>query len=198
MASLRDLVRTIFPLARPVGSAALDAARGEREVTWVRVLKARVPAFDALEPRRPRDRPGPRARGRRPEPTQVDELAAALARARVPAVVLVDGDGGAESVEALGEAAADAGLTVLRVGRTDPIALERSVIGFLVNRRAELDRRAPTSRASWPGSPCWVAGSTSWPRRSGRSSGGPSSSRAGAATRSRSTRRPSCPGPARP
>ena len=83
-----------------------------------------------------------RPRGRRPEPDQVDELAAALARARVPAVILVDGDGGAESVEALGKAAADAGLTVLRVGRTDPIALERSVIGFLVNRRAELDRRA--------------------------------------------------------
>ena len=56
--------------------------------------------------------------------------------------MLVDGDGGAEAVDALGAAAANAGLTVLRVGRTDPIALERSVIGFLVNRRAELDRRA--------------------------------------------------------
>ncbi len=142
MASLRDLVRTIFPLARPVGSTALDPARGEREVTWVRVLKARVPAFDALEGGDLAIIPGPALAVVAPNLTQVDELAAALARARVPAVILVDGDGGADSVEALGKAAADAGLTVLRVGRTDPIALERSVIGFLVNRRAELDRRA--------------------------------------------------------
>jgi hypothetical protein len=35
-----------------------------------------------------------------------------------------------------------AGLTALDIGRSDPAALERSVIGFLVNRRAELDRRA--------------------------------------------------------
>jgi len=142
MASLRDLVRTIFPLARPVGSTPMDPARGEREVTWVRVLKARVPAFDALEGGDLAIIPGPALAVVAPNLTQVDDLAAALARARVPAVVLVDGDGGAESVEALGRAAADAGLTVLRVGRTDPIALERSVIGFLVNRRAELDRRA--------------------------------------------------------
>jgi hypothetical protein len=142
MASLRDLVRTIFPLARPVGATPLDPARGEREVTWVRVLKARVPAFDALESGDLAIIPAPALAVVAPNLAQVDDLAAALARARVPAVVLVDGDSGAESVDALGAAAADAGLTVLRVGRTDPIALERSVIGFLVNRRAELDRRA--------------------------------------------------------
>jgi PucR family transcriptional regulator, purine catabolism regulatory protein len=142
MASLRDLVRTIFPLARPVGTNPLDPARGEREVTWVRVLKARVPAFDALESGDLAIIPGPALAVVAPNLTQVDDLAAALARAKVPAVVLVDGDGGGDSVDALGSAAADAGLTVLRVGRADPIALERSVIGFLVNRRAELDRRA--------------------------------------------------------
>ena len=142
MASLRDLVRTILPLARPVGATPMDPVRGEREVTWVRVLKARVPAFEALENGDLAIIPGPALAVVAPTLTQTDELAAALARARVPAVVLVDGDGGAEAVDALGQAAANAGLTVLRVGRTDPIALERSVIGFLVNRRAELDRRA--------------------------------------------------------
>ncbi|HET9345314.1 MAG TPA: helix-turn-helix domain-containing protein [Candidatus Limnocylindrales bacterium] len=142
MASLRDLVRTILPLARPVGTTTLDPARGEREVSWVRVLKARVPAFEALESGDLAIIPGPALAVVAPSLTQTDELAAALARAKVPAVVLVDGDGGAEAVEALGSAASNAGLTVLRVGRTDPIALERSVIGFLVNRRAELDRRA--------------------------------------------------------
>ena len=83
MASLRDLVRTIFPLARPVGSTALDPARGEREVTWVRVLKARVPAFDALEGGDLAIIPGPALAIVAPNLTQVDELAAALARARV-------------------------------------------------------------------------------------------------------------------
>jgi hypothetical protein len=142
MASLRDLVRTILPLARPVGTTPLDPARGEREVTWVRVLKARVPAFDALEAGDLAIIPGPALAVVAPSLTATDELAAALARSKVPAVVLVDGDGGAEAVEALGRSAADAGLTVLKVGRVDPVALERSVIGFLVNRRAELDRRA--------------------------------------------------------
>ena len=144
MASLRDLVRTILPLARPVGAAALDAARLDREVTWVRVLKARVPAFDALDAGDLAIIPGPALAVVAPNLPQTDELAAALARARIPAVVLVDGDGGGsgDALDALGEAAARAGVTVFRAGRADPVALERSVIGFLVNRRAELDRRA--------------------------------------------------------
>src|SRR6185436_9441535 len=116
MASLRDLVRTILPLARPVGSTPLDPDRGEREVSWVRVLKARVPAFDALESGDLAIIPGPALAVVAPSLAQTDDLAAALARARVPAVVLVEGDGGAEAVEALGSAAAAAGLTVLRVG----------------------------------------------------------------------------------
>src|SRR5919106_106053 len=46
MPSLRELWRSVFPQARPfpAASPALD-----RPVAWVRVLKARVPAFDALE-----------------------------------------------------------------------------------------------------------------------------------------------------
>ena len=35
MATLGDLVRTILPLARPVGTAVLEASRAERDVTWV-------------------------------------------------------------------------------------------------------------------------------------------------------------------
>ena len=66
----------------------------------------------------------------------------ALARARVPAVLLVDGETGRDALDALGDAVTAAGLTALQLGRVDPVALERSVIGFLVNRRAELDRRA--------------------------------------------------------
>jgi purine catabolism regulator len=142
MASLRDLIRTILPLARPVGPVPLDAERLDREVTWVRVLKPRVPAFDALDSGDLAIIPAPALAIVAPNLPQTDELAAALARAHVPAVVIVDGDGGGEAVEALAASARQAGVTVLRIGREDPVALERSVIGFLVNRRAELDRRA--------------------------------------------------------
>jgi purine catabolism regulator len=142
VAKLGDLVRTILPLARPIGAVSLDPARAEREVTWVRVLKARVPAFDALDAGDLAIIPGAALAIVAPNPHEIEELAAALARAGVPAVVLVEGDGDPESVEALGTAAFEAGVTVLRIGREDPVALERSVIGFLVNRRAELDRRA--------------------------------------------------------
>ncbi|MBA2755951.1 MAG: hypothetical protein H0U37_00725, partial [Chloroflexi bacterium] len=47
MASLHDLHRALFPTARVVGSDDLTPERARREVGWVRVLKARVPAFEA-------------------------------------------------------------------------------------------------------------------------------------------------------
>jgi hypothetical protein len=136
------LIGTILPLARPVGGADLDPDRADREVTWVRVLKARVPAFDALEIGDLAIIPGPALAIVAPNAHEIDELAAALARARVPAAVIIEGDGDDEAVDALGISASNAGVTVLRTGRQDPVALERSVIGFLVNRRAELDRQA--------------------------------------------------------
>lgn len=142
MASLHDLYRTLFPTARPVGITELTAERAEREVGWVRVLKPRVPAFEALETGDIAIIPGAALAVVAPRPAQIEELAVALARARVPAVLLVEGDTGSEPLGALGEAVTTAGLTALHLGRTDPVALERSVIGFLVNRRAELDRRA--------------------------------------------------------
>lgn len=59
----------------------------------------------------------------------------------------VDGDGrepGALEAQLDGQlaAAATAGLPVLDAGAVDPVALERSAIGFLVNHRAELERQA--------------------------------------------------------
>lgn len=142
MASLHDLYRALFPTARPVGVAELSPERGEREVGWVRVLKPRVPAFDALEAGDLALIAGPALALVAPGAAQIDELAAALARARVPAVLLVEGETGSESLAALGAATTTAGLTALTLGRVDPVGLERSVIGFLVNRRSELDRRA--------------------------------------------------------
>ena len=142
MTTLHDLHRALFPTARVVGDDGhLAAERAEREVGWVRVLKPRVPAFDALETGDLAIIPAPALPVVAPGPSQIHELVVALVRARVPAVLLVEGDTGNETLTALGEAAATAGLTALDLGRADPVALERSVIGFLVNRRAELDRR---------------------------------------------------------
>jgi hypothetical protein len=152
MATLRDLREAILPSARTVAPPAGPAGEaggseegpdpGEREVGWVRVLRARVPAFDALEATDLAIIPGPALGVVAPSPAQLDDLAAALVRARVPAVLLIEGGSGDEALDALGAAGAAAGLTVLRMPRTDPVALERIVIGFLVNRRAELDHRA--------------------------------------------------------
>ena len=142
MASLHDLHRALFPTSRPVGEAQLTSDRAEREVGWVRVLKPRVPAFDALETGDLAIIPGPALALVAPGPAQIDELAVALARARIPAVLLVVGETGTDALTALGLAASSAGLTVLPLGRVDPVALERSIIGYLVNRRAELDRRS--------------------------------------------------------
>lgn len=142
MASLHDLHRALFPTARSLGAAELSPERAEREVGWVRVLKPRVPAFEALETGDLAIIPGAALAVVAPRTPQLEELAVALARARVPAVLLVEGETGSEVLDALGEAVATAGLTALHLGRVDPVALERSVIGFLVNRRAELDRRA--------------------------------------------------------
>ena len=142
MTTLHDLSRALFPTARPVGGGELSPERAAREVGWVRVLKPRVPAFEALDAGDLAIIPGPALAVVAQRPAQVEELAIALARARVPAVLLVDGDVGSDVLEALGTATTTAGSTALRLGKGDPVALERSVIGFLVNRRAELDRRA--------------------------------------------------------
>ena len=48
MASLRELVQTLLP-----GATSLVDAREEamaRSVTWVRLLRDRLPAFDGMEP----------------------------------------------------------------------------------------------------------------------------------------------------
>ena len=142
MATLRELLRTVLPLARPAGKVDLEPERAEREVTWVRVLRPRVPAFEALEAGDLAVIPGPALAIVAPNDHDIAEVAAALARARVSAALIVEGDGGEEGVAALVRAATKDGVTVLRIGREDPVVLERSVTGFLVNRRREIDRRA--------------------------------------------------------
>jgi hypothetical protein len=144
MATLHDVRISLFPTARPIGGGAVAAHADAREVGWVRVLKARVPAFDALEAGDLAIIPGPSLAVVAPDATRLDELVRALIRAHVTAVLLVEGDAGASTLGALGDAVADAGGTALVVGRTDPIALERRIIGALIERAPAED--AATAR----------------------------------------------------
>ncbi len=84
MTTLHDLQRALFPTARPIGIAELGAERGQREVSWVRVLKPRVPAFEALETGDLAIVPGPALAVVAPRPGQIHDLIVALVRAQVP------------------------------------------------------------------------------------------------------------------
>ena len=140
MASLRDVRDAIFPTARALQPLRPDDA--SREISWVRVMKARVPAFDALEPGDLAIIPASSLAVVAPGAEEAAGLVEAFARAQVPAVLFVEGEADAGVFDALEAAAGRTGLVAFRIARVDPNQLERSVIGFLVNRRAELDHRA--------------------------------------------------------
>lgn len=139
MASLHDLRRTLFPTARAIGPDGPPAERVDREVHWVRILRARVPAFEALDASDLAVIPGPSLAVVAPDGQRIHDLAAALADARVPAVLLVEGGAGSAALETLGEAVAARGVTTYALGRTDPVALERRIIRALLDRAAEVD-----------------------------------------------------------
>jgi hypothetical protein len=106
-----------------------------------------VPAFDALEPGALAIVPGSALAIVAPGPAEMRALADALVRGRAAAILIVEGEAGEIALQALAEAALAADLPALRIARADPAALERSAIGFLVNRRAELDRQAAVLEA---------------------------------------------------
>jgi len=145
MTDLADVRAELLPAARPVGAASLAG----RPISWVRVMKARVPAFDALEPGDLVIVPASLLALMAPTPDDRTTLARALAAAPVSGVLLVAAEGGetADTPDAAGLAdfairlGAD-GIGALLVARTDAVALERSIIGFIVARGAELERQA--------------------------------------------------------
>ena len=162
MATLREILEALLPGAESVGAGvpAVDAAPN---VGWVRVLRARVPALDVLEPGDVVIVPATSLGVVAPAPADVTDLVQTLARSGAAGLLLVPrpgaGEGAAAAAEvggvrgepvaeagdalaAAGKAAADAGLPAFRVDGTDPAALERRLIGFLVDRRGELERQA--------------------------------------------------------
>jgi purine catabolism regulator len=150
VATVAELRAALLPDSVPVGEPLPE--RLAAPVAWVRVLRARVPALDVLEagdvvvvPALALAVVAETGRERR-------DLVATLARARIAGVLLVPagpiGEGGPpapasadEALDELGAATADLRVPTFRLPRTDPGVLERTLIGFLVDRRGELERQ---------------------------------------------------------
>ena len=148
MATLGSVHSAILPVA--VSARPLTSDEAEREVGWVRVLKPGVPPFDVLEAGDLAIVPRSALAGVVTNDAAAEQLAGSLAGARVAAVLLCGGGTddaafdapAAAALDALAAAADRAGLVVLRLAAADPFVLERRVIAYLVNQRAEVDRRA--------------------------------------------------------
>lgn len=146
MATLGEIRDAVFPSA--TASSAADARLGAT-VGWVRVLRARVPALDAPEPGDLIVVPVSALAIVAPSASLIVELVVALARSRVAGLLVVGPDvhGAAESGDRgpaaeIVEAAGSAGLPAFRLGEGDVAALERGIIGCIIDRRAELEHQA--------------------------------------------------------
>jgi PucR family transcriptional regulator, purine catabolism regulatory protein len=144
MTDFAALAAELFPGAPQTPAAGDQIAR---PITWVRVMRGRVPAFDALEPGDLVIASASALAVVAPGPTELDALVAALAAVPVSGALLADVDGEGEGETAgnlarAGDALARAGIASVRVRREDVGELERSVIGFIVGSGAELERQA--------------------------------------------------------
>ena len=105
MTDLSALADELFPGAprtAPRGTAALP------QIAWVRVMRARVPAFDALEPGDLAIVPAAALAVVAPGPSELADLVAALAAVPVSGAILAEGESGADADAAAFERAAAA------------------------------------------------------------------------------------------
>ena len=153
MATLDDLRAAVLPGARwlAAGPDVAPSTATSLDLAWVRLMRARVPAFDALEAGDLAIVPRAALAVVAPDGESVAALVRGCIEAHVGGIVLVadplaPAAGPTSAPDAtLGElvaTAGQAGLPVLDAGPTDATAVERSAIGFLVNHRAELERQA--------------------------------------------------------
>ena len=153
MTALSELAGALFPDAVRVG-ARVDPTT-ETTVAWVRVMRARVPAFDALEPGDLAIVPEATLAVVAPSRDERLQLVEACRTARIAGMLLIERevragervDTPASGVQegAFADLAAGleaAGLPALRVAPADAGRLERSIIGYLVTGGAELERQA--------------------------------------------------------
>lgn len=137
MTDLATLASELLPGAQLLGGAGVGAeAGGLRQVAWVRVMHGRVPAFDALEPGDLVIAPSSALTVVAPGRAELDHLAASFAAVPVSGVIVLDG------AQDTARAISNAGVPVVVAGRIDPAVLERSVVGYIVARGAELERQA--------------------------------------------------------
>ncbi|HET9851248.1 MAG TPA: hypothetical protein VFP56_01925, partial [Candidatus Limnocylindrales bacterium] len=139
MTDLAGLAAELLPRAGWIGDRAAATAR---PVAWVRVMRARVPAFDALEAGDLVITPPSALAVIAPGPPEVRDLVAALAAVPVSGVLVPEGETGGAAPEGLSDVLRAAGLPGLRVAATDAVALERAVVGFILAGGAELERQA--------------------------------------------------------
>jgi purine catabolism regulator len=142
---LAALAAELLPGAAWIGGASRGPAAGDRSIAWVRVLRARVPAFDALDPGDLVIAPASSLAVVAPGERELAELVGALGAVPVSGVLLVEADAspaGSNALDAAAAAIGAAGIPGLRLARTDPAALERSLVGFIVARGAEIERQA--------------------------------------------------------
>jgi PucR family transcriptional regulator, purine catabolism regulatory protein len=143
VASLNEVRAAIFPAAVRLSSSAAGARAGAdrdadaRDVGWVRVMRPRVPAFDAVDPADLVVVPIPAIAIVAPDDQSIRSLVDALAAADVAAILLVGDDAPSDTFVA---ALSGTGLPAWRLEQAEPAAVERSLIGYLVNRRAEIER----------------------------------------------------------
>jgi hypothetical protein len=120
-----------------------ERAAGDRSIAWVRVMRARVPAFDALEAGDLAVAPASALSIVAPGRPELRALVTALAAVPVSGVVVVEGEPSTgEALAGISDALRQARLAGLHVTGTDPSSLERSLVGYIVERGAELERQA--------------------------------------------------------
>ncbi len=144
MPTLTQIWRDVVPTATWLSPAGAGAGGPvpDPEIAWIRVLRARVPALEGLEPGDLAIVPEPVLSALDAGLADPSAIVAELARAGVAGLLLVGDGPPAPAAAELGERARARSLAVLRLIGGDPGALERSLVGYLVNRRAELDRQA--------------------------------------------------------
>ena len=144
MASLRELVQTLLPTAEPLVDARAEAMA--RTVTWVRLLRTRLPAFDGMDAGDLALIPVVTLRAVAQDEAARRELVEFLANSNATGILAIaSGEPSKEEESALQHLVAAAAVTrlpTLLVRGVEPAQLERSLIGAVVNRRAELERQA--------------------------------------------------------
>ena len=106
-------------------------------------MRGRVPAFDALEPGDLVIAPPSALSVVAPGPDELHDLVAALALVPVSGVVLLHADGRSDQDDdEPANTIAAAGVPVVSVAHANAGELERTVVGYIVARGAELERQA--------------------------------------------------------